>query len=109
MSNLYENAVNELKKRYRQLHETADRPENSWVVTDRVGNKKYVRSSIPFVGKEYFSNPKGLKVLLYASAENLCRYEDGIEELAEEYRVHRCRQSFEESVARGDFFPSVHI
>lgn len=109
MCNLYENAVEELEKRYREFHESENRPPNSWIVTDKEGNEKYVRSAIPFVGKEYFSNANGVKVLLYASAENLCGYEDGIEELAEEYRVQRCRQSFDKSVAAGDFFPSVHI
>ena len=71
MCNLYENAVEELEKRYRELHESEKRPPNSWVVTDKDGNEKYIRSAIPFVGKEYFSNANGVKVLLYASAENL--------------------------------------
>ena len=102
-------AVEELEKRYRNLHETEERPENAWKVVNVDGEERYVRSAIPFVGKEYFSNPNGYRVLLYASAENLSGYADGIEELSEEYRVHRCRQSFEASVAAGEFFPSVHI
>ena len=102
-------AVEELEKRYRNLHETEERPDNAWKVVNVDGEERYVRSAIPFVGKEYFSNPNGYRVLLYASAENLSGYADGIEELSEEYRVHRCRQSFEESVAAGEFFPSVHI
>ena len=102
-------AVEELEKRYRNLHETEERPDNAWKVVNVDGEERYVRSAIPFVGKEYFSNPNGYRVLLYASAENLSGYADGIEELSEEYRVHRCRQSFEASVAAGEFFPSVHI
>lgn len=106
---MQEEAVDELEKRYRKLHETAQRPDNAWKAVTADGKERYVRSAIPFIGKEYFSNPKGCRVLLYASAENLSGYVDGIEALTEEYCVHRCRQSFDASVESGEFFPSVHI
>ena len=109
VENEYINAVAQLNNIYASLYENRVFPSNAWYIENSKGERKYVRSAIPFVGKEYFSNPNGCRVLLYASAENLSGYADGIEELSEEYRVHRCRQSFEASVAAGDFFPSVHI
>lgn len=109
VENEYINAVAQLNNIYASLYENRVFPSNAWYIENSKGERKYVRSAIPFVGKEYFSNPNGCRVLLYASAENLSGYADGIEELSEEYRVHRCRQSFEASVAEGDFFPSVHI
>lgn len=109
VENEYVNAVAQLNNIYASLYENRVFPSNAWYIENSKGERKYVRSAIPFVGKEYFSNPNGCRVLLYASAENLSGYADGIEELSEEYRVHRCRQSFEASVAAGDFFPSVHI
>ena len=39
MRNIYENTVEELEQRYRELHESEKRPPNSWVVTDKDGNE----------------------------------------------------------------------
>ena len=65
-----------------------------------------VHPPIPFVGKHYFEQP--VKLLLYASAENLRGYNGYLDD--DSFALHRHRYYFDRSVSDPEtFFPWVHI
>ena len=69
-----------------------------------------IHCAIPFVGKYY--NQQNIRILLYASAENLSDYNSrGKTYLdCDDYAVNRYRNSFDTSASNPDvFFPNVHI
>lgn len=96
-----------LLNKYIEIEAKGIRPQNAWYIEDTNG-KQYIKPAVPFVGKNYFSQDKGCRVLLYASAENLTNYGEGINLLATEEGMERCRRSFEDT-KNTEFFPSVHI
>lgn len=64
-----------------------------------------VKPTIPFVGKKY--GDIGLKILLYASAENLSNYSGYLDN--DDVAVNRHRRWFDRSENFDRFFPNVHI
>ena len=99
--NQYEEAIKQLESRYKEL-ERQHRPVNAWKILN-----EYVKPAIPFVGKHYFKQPKGQRVLVYASAENLTWLDPNVENdyYCSFEAMHRSRKNFE-----GDsFYPNVHI
>lgn len=69
-----------------------------------------IHCTIPFVGKLYAKEK--VKLLLYASAENLSDYNSGKKDYldSDDYAINRHRNSFDSSVSKPDvFFPDVHI
>lgn len=65
-----------------------------------------IHCPIPFVGRKY--TQQEVKILLYASAENLTGYDGYLD--ADEDAVNRHRNFFEWSTVKADtFFPNVHI
>lgn len=67
-----------------------------------------VHCSIPFVGKIY--NEQDIKILLYASAENLSNYSKNNGYLDDDdFAINRHRNRYNSSTLKGRFFPDVHI
>lgn len=78
----------------------------AWAVHKKSPPDELVHCPIPFVGKDYPTAP--IKILLYASAENLCGYNGYLD--CDDIALDRHRRWFNESAARQDsFFPNVHI
>lgn len=104
----YEKAVVYLTDRYCRNNQEKEFPKNHWKVAGRS-----VLPAIPFVGKDYFNQPKGQRVLVYASAENLtwCT-DDKYAYYCELDGMLRCRDNFEKQGENPDEyenFPNVHI
>lgn len=104
----YENAIEKLEKDYLKLIDQNIYPINSWLIGD-----KRVKPAIPFVGKEYFNQAKGQKVLIYASAENLtwCTSSEYLW-YTEKSGMLRSRHNFEEqgkNLVSEYEFPDIHI
>ena len=99
----HEAAVNTLMCRYKEIYK---RKGNSpdWA-TKKVNDNGLVHPPIPFVGKQYFEQP--VKILLYASAENLNEYDGYIDD--DSIAIDRHRYYFESSKSSDYEFPSVHI
>lgn len=96
-------AVEELKRRYLQIYSNEKNiPPNAWKY-----NGEYVVPAIPFVGKNYFSQPEDERIILYASAENLSNNESEMSMLCTEDGMYRSMRCFIESSDK--YFPSVHI
>lgn len=92
-----------LEKRYSELFK--NEINSRWAVKKKSDPKKIVSPSIPFIGKNY----DDLKILLYASAENLTYYKDEEEQLDnDKIAINRHRYCFEKS-SKEAFFPFVHI
>ncbi|MBQ7884434.1 MAG: hypothetical protein IJ320_08785 [Phascolarctobacterium sp.] len=84
--------------------------EPSWAVHKELEGHTHelVHCSIPFVGKNYAKQK--VKILLYASSENLANYGDKEKLYRDELAVNRHRHYYNESVLKADrFFPDVHI
>lgn len=101
----YELAVEELSNRYRKIFlEQGEEP--NWAYHKINDASKLIHCPIPFVGKNYFYQP--VKVLMYASAENLSKYDGYLDD--DEVAVNRHRLFFERSVKENNtYFPNVHI
>ena len=99
----------ELIKAYREIFmDTSNRP--NWAVHKITPGheSELIHPPIPFVGKEYCKQTK--RILLYASAENLSKYAGSNGYLDDdEYAINRHRNTYNESVSKGLFFPNVHI
>lgn len=63
--------TNELQKTYREISRAKEN-NPQWAVHKTSNTQELVHCPIPFVGKRYADQP--VKVLLYASAENLSNY-----------------------------------
>lgn len=101
----YQAAVDELTARYRHIY-LKKGAEPTWAYRKRDSTDSPVHPPIPFVGKAYFDSP--IRVLLYASAENLNGYDGYLDD--DDFAIHRHRYYFDRSVkARDSFFPFVHI
>ncbi len=94
-----------LLERYLELDSKGVRPKDAWYIDSPKG-REYIKSAIPFVGKNYAQQKLGRKVLLYASAENLVGYGPSIVELVKDSGMTRCRDFFNGS---NEFFPNIHI
>lgn len=64
-----------------------------------------IHPSIPFVGKHYWKQP--IKILMYASAENLSDYDGRIDD--DSIAINRHRIFFDKSPKSNGQFPNVHI
>lgn len=98
----YNYQIKTLTERYSAIMKNGKTPE--WAVK-KTDSNEYVSCTIPFVGKNYFSQKK--KVLVYASAENLSKYDGYLDNDKVAINRHRC--FFDTSVESTDFFPSVHM
>ena len=110
MNMSYEKAMVLLTEQYCRIFQEEKHPSNAWKILD-----KEVRPAIPFVGKEYFEQPEGQRVLVYASAENLTWCGDHNPDYlyyCELDGMLRCRKNFEEQgkdKENDEEFPNVHI
>ena len=101
--------VHQLIKNYKEIFESKKHlPE--WAVHKIAPCGELVHCPIPFVGKDY-SNQK-VKILLYASAENLSKYhllDEGYLD-DDDYAINRHRSFFDASFSKpGTFYQNVHI
>lgn len=77
-----------------------------WSVRKCENKDEGVIATIPFVGKDYEN--QAVKILVYASAENLTNYRGYLDEDA--IAENRHRLFFDASAEKGDsFFPQVHL
>lgn len=96
-------AVETLKKEYTIVYEKKEfNPE--WAYHKISESEKLVLPSIPFVGKNYFE--QDIRVLVYASAENLNDYQGNLDNNT--IAINRHRYFFENS-PDSLFFPCVHM
>ena len=98
---------NQLLKIYTQIF-ASKKNEPEWAMHKATAGhtQKLIHCPIPFVGKEYARQK--VKILLYASAENLTGYDGYLDD--DQYAIHRHRNFFESSTSNPDtFFPNVHI
>lgn len=101
----YEQAILDLTERYRKIY-TRKGYEPSWAYRKKSQPSLPIHPPIPFVGKHYFEQP--VKILLYASAENLRGYNGYLDD--DTFALHRHRYYFDQSVQDPKtFFPWVHI
>lgn len=101
----HETAVNILLERYREIFERKRNGEvQNWACKKESG-EELIRCSIPFVGKRYFEQP--VKILVYASAENLNHDRAYLEN--DSFAENRHRICFEKSLDGSDAFPNLHI
>lgn len=99
----YDIAVETLLCRYKEIYKSkGNSPDWATPKTDGSG---LVHPSIPFVGKDYFNQP--VKILMYASAENLNGYNGYLDDDA--LAINRHRAHFDYSKENNDSFPNVHI
>ena len=98
---------NLLREKYERIF--ADRKnEPGWAMHKKaLGHEnELIHCPIPFVGKNYAGQKT--KILLYASAENLTKYDGYLD--SDETAINRHRDFFEWSVEKEkSFFPNVHI
>ena len=101
----YDQATAELIKRYHNIYiQKGTRPD--WSYHKISSPSQPVHPPIPFIGKHYFDSP--VKILLYASAENLRGYNGYLDE--DSFAVNRHRFYFDQSIKDPNtFFPWVHI
>lgn len=95
--------VNELTEIYNNLFTDLEKP--SWAVHKVNSPNKYIHCTIPFVGKNY--QCQKIKVLVYASAENLSNYNGYLDD--DMTAINRHRLFFDTSINKDNFFPSVHM
>ena len=101
----YNQAVAALSDRY-QLTFKSSQGNPSWAYRKISGVDEPIHPPIPFVGKHYFDQP--IKILLYASAENLRGYNGYLDD--DTFALHRHRYYFDQSIKDPEtFFPWVHI
>lgn len=98
-----EKAVEELLKAYSEIFDRQGAPE--WAVHKKGKPGEFVRPSIPFVGKDYFKQEH--KILVYASAENLSKYDGRIDD--DKKAVNRHRWYFENESKSETEYPNVHM
>lgn len=99
-----DSAVNTLISQYSSIFDKKGL-EPDWAIRKANEPTKLVHPSIPFVGKKYFAQP--VKMLVYASAENLTKYTGHLDDDVK--AINRHRLYFDQSVQVGEFFPCVHI
>lgn len=98
-------AVAALSDRY-QLTFKSSQGNPSWAYRKISKTEEPIHPPIPFVGKHYFDQP--IKILLYASAENLRGYNGYLDD--DLFALHRHRYYFDQSIKEPQtFFPWVHI
>lgn len=96
-----------LLEAYKRIFESKNN-EPSWAVhkTSDGHTNELIHCSIPFVGKQYAEQK--LRILIYASAENLTGYCGHLDN--DDYAINRHRNKFNETAGKKDyFFPNVHI
>lgn len=99
----YEQAVESLQEKYKCIfREKAGTP--GWACK-KMNGTDLIHCSIPFVGKNYFEQP--VKLLVYASAENLNNYNGHIDD--DMVAANRHRVYFEKNNHDTESFPNVHI
>ncbi|MGN0689563.1 MAG: hypothetical protein ACI4KH_03980 [Oscillospiraceae bacterium] len=98
-----ENAVKDLLKAYSEIFAEQGAPE--WAFHKIEKPEEYIHPSIPFVGKDYFEQKH--KILVYASAENLSKYDGRIDD--DEKAKNRHRWYFENESNSETEFPDVHM
>lgn len=99
----------DLLKAYKEIFRSKNN-EPSWAAHKALEghNHELIHPSIPFVGKDYDNQP--VRILVYASAENLANYGNKEKLYDDEWAVNRHRNCFEVSKTCSDlFFPNVHI
>lgn len=99
----YGSAVTKLTALYQGYFANIGAP--TWAARKLAPPTSAIHPSIPFIGKKYFEQP--VKILMYASAENLNNYDGRIDN--DERAINRHRIYFNESDTSGDIFPNVHI
>lgn len=105
----YETAVEKLKLEYKEIFKK-ENGQPTWAYHKKSSPKQLIMPTIPFVGKNYFEQPK--KVLLYASAENLSHYTKSEGYLDDDDKaINRHRLFFDNSFINDEhvFYPDVHI
>lgn len=105
----YETAVEKLKLEYKEILKK-ENGQPTWAYHKKSSPKQLIMPTIPFVGKNYFEQPK--KVLLYASAENLSYYTKSEDYLDDDDKaINRHRLFFDNSFINDEcvFYPNVHI
>jgi hypothetical protein len=101
----YHQAIETLSVYYQNAFKSSN-GEPSWAYQKSCKPGEPVHPPIPFVGKHYFDQP--IKILLYASAENLRGYDGYLDD--DLFALHRHRYYFDRSVSQSEnFFPWVHI
>ena len=101
----YELAVEALLQRYKEIYKSkGDNPDWATPKTDGGGR---VHPSIPFIGKDYFNQP--IRILLYASAENLSGYKATGYLDDDTLAINRHRKWAELPEHKDRYFPHVHI
>ena len=104
-NNRYMQAVDALSIRYQDIFQSKHN-EPSWAYRKISRPQEPIHCPIPFVGKQYFDQP--IRILLYASAENLRGYNGYLDDDA--FAIHRHRYYFDQSLKNPEtFFPWVHI
>jgi len=95
-----------LAEKYSAIFQNEEKP--SWAVIKKSNKTEIIHPPIPFVGKNF----NNLRILLYASAENLTYYteqEKIIDYLDDDLiSINRHRYCFE-NCSNGRFFPHIHI
>lgn len=97
----------QLQEMYKQIF-AGRKNEPAWATHKNAAGHTHelIHCPIPFVGKNYAQ--QNLKILLYASAENLAGYTGYLD--IDEVAISRHRNFFDWSVAEGKtYFPNVHI
>ena len=101
----YYQAIEALSDRYQNAFKTPCGAP-SWAYRKVCKPDEAIHPPIPFVGRHYLDQP--IKILLYASAENLRGYNGYLDD--DLFALHRHRYYFDRSPTdRGTFFPWVHI
>jgi len=100
----YKIANEELMRRYRTIFaQKGNAP--TWAYHKISRPSELIHCPVPFVGRKYFEQP--VRLLLYASAENLNGYDGYLDD--DSFAIQRHRYFFEQSVKKKEFFPMVHI
>ena len=95
-----------LLKRYAEIRYKMG-TEPAWAVHKEYNKDELLEATIPFVGKNYAE--QDFKILVYASAENLSKY-DGYLEREEKIDIcDRHRGCFNKKENETRFFPDVHL
>ena len=101
----YEQAITELIEQYQNVY-AGKGNSPTWAYRKMDQPDRPIQPPIPFVGKHYFEQP--VRILLYASAENLRGYNGYLDD--DIFALHRHRYYFDQSVRDPKtFFPWVHI
>lgn len=99
----HEIAVNRLIKVYQDIF--AKKGKHPEWACKKMNGEDLVHCPIPFIGKHYFEQP--LKILVYASAENLNGYNGYIDD--DRIAVNRHRVYFDMNDPESEEFPNAHI